>query len=316
MASKGPLLIRLCNWVGEAVLTLPTLQLLAEQGYELHLVGKRWAVSLFEGHGWPVHVRPGKRKEAIAQLKALRIQLEQQSPGFRARPNMLLFTNSISSAMEARLAGLKPIGYKREGRGFLLAHGVPDQRGPHAADEYWRIATHFLGLSRTRPSALGLTLSRAHEEEARQLMATHEIEPGFVMLCPFSGADDGTGAKVWPGFPALAEALAAQGRQLIICPGPGEGERARAGFPQAKVLTSVGLGAYAALARQAIGVVANDTGPGHLAAAAGVRVISVLGPEALPSWHVVGPCNTILHQAEGWPSLTQVVQAVQGAPSA
>ncbi len=316
MASKGPLLIRLCNWVGEAVLTLPTLQLLAEQGYELHLVGKRWAVSLFEGHGWPVHVRPGKRKEAIAQLKALRSQLERQSPGFKGRPNMLLFTNSISSAMEARLAGLKPIGYKREGRGFLLAHGVPDQRGPHAADEYWRIATDFLKVTRTRPPALGLTLSSAHQEEARQQMAAHGVEPGFVMLCPFSGADDRSDAKVWPHFTALADTLTEQGRQVVLCPGPGEEERARAGFPKAIILTSVGLGAYAALAQQAAGVVANDTGPGHLAAAAGARVISVLGPEALPSWHVVGPRNTILHQAEGWPSLTQVVQAVQGAPSA
>src|SRR3990167_10125515 len=55
VTARGPLIVRLCNWVGEAVLSLPTLTLLAQQGYELHLVGKRWAQSLFEGHGWQVH---------------------------------------------------------------------------------------------------------------------------------------------------------------------------------------------------------------------------------------------------------------------
>lgn len=314
MVSKGPLLIRLCNWVGEAVLTLPTLQLLADQGYELHLVGKRWAGSLFSGHGWAVHVRPAGRKEAVAQLKALRHRLEKRAPGFGQRPNMLLFTNSISSALEARLAGLRPIGYNREGRSLLLAHGVPDWKTPtHAADEYWRIGTHFLGLTGTRPDVLGLRASDAQQDEASRLMAAHGIHPGFILLCPFSGADDSTGAKVWPFFPALAEVLAGQGRQVVICPGPGEERRAREGFVDAIVLDAVDLGAYAAISLHADAVIANDTGPGHLAAAAGARVISVLRPEALPMWHVVGPRNRILREADGWPSLERALQALQDA---
>lgn len=317
MVSKGPLLIRLCNWVGEAVLTLPTLQLLADQGYELHLIGKRWAGSLFSGHGWAVHVRPAGRKEAVAQLKALRHRLEKQAPGFGKRPNILLFTNSISSALEARLAGLRPIGYNREGRSLLLAHGVPDWKAPtHAADEYWRIGTHFLGMTQARPDALGLQPSAQQQDEAFRLMTAHGIHPGFVLLCPFSGADDSAGAKVWPGFVPLAETLAAQGRQVVICPGPGEEARARAGFPHAIVLDAVDLGAYAALSQHAEAVVANDTGPGHLAAAAGARVISVLRPEALPMWHVVGPRSSILHEATGWPPLDRVLQALQGASPA
>ncbi|MFZ2297504.1 MAG: hypothetical protein WAV91_04540, partial [Aquabacterium sp.] len=104
--------------MGEAVLSLPTLNLLEQQGYELHLIGKRWAVKLFEGHGWTIHVRPAKRSAAIAQLKHLRQQLAQQHPEFTRHPNLVLFTNSFSSALEARLAGLKPIGYNREGRGL------------------------------------------------------------------------------------------------------------------------------------------------------------------------------------------------------
>lgn len=306
----GPLIVRLCNWVGEAVLSVPTLTLLAQQGHELHLVGKRWAVNLFEGHGWAVHVRPARRSEAIQQLKELRQQLSQACPDFARRPNLLLLTNSFSSALEGRLAGLKPIGYRGEGRSLLLSHGVPPQAGLHAADNYWRLAQHWLGHTGTRPLALGLNPSAQHHQQAHSLMAAHALRPGFALLCPFSGAADTTGKKHWPPFPALAEALHAQGQQVVLCPGPGEEAQALAGYPHAQVLKGVDLGTYAALSLLADCTVSNDTGPGHLAAGAGARVVSVLGPDAAPMWWVQGPHVTVLRPAHGWPTLNEVLAAM------
>ncbi|MDE2594385.1 MAG: glycosyltransferase family 9 protein [Burkholderiales bacterium] len=311
MKHKGPLIVRLCNWVGEAVLSLPTLTMLTEQGYDLHLIGKRWAVSLFEGHGWTVHTRPAKRSDAIGQLKALRLQLSQQSPEFGKRPNMLLFTSSFSSALEARLAGLKPIGYNRESRGILLAHAVPYQAGLHAADNYWRVGSHFAGVTSPRPQALGLKPSTAHRQQAQQLIAAHALKPGFIILCPFSGAADTTGKKLWPAFPELARRLHEQGRQIILCPGPGEETQALADYPFAQVLTSVDLGTYAALSQHAAATISNDTGPGHLAAAAGTRVISVLGPDAAPMWWVQGEHVTVLRPEQGWPELEDVLLTLE-----
>lgn len=309
-ASRGPLIIRLCNWVGEAVLSLPTLTMLSEQGYDLHLIGKRWAINLFEGHGWPVHVRPAKRAEAIAQLKALRKQLAQVHPEFTHRPNMVLFTSSFSSALEARLAGLKPIGYKKEGRSLLLGHGVPYQAGLHAADNYWRIGSHFAGVSQPRPRHLGLKPSARHQAAAMQLIQGHGLQPGFIILCPFSGAADTTGKKLWPDFPELARQLAAQGLQVVLCPGPGEEVLAQANYPGTRILTDVDLGTYAALSMHAGCTVSNDTGPGHLAAGAGGRVVSVLGPDAAPMWWVQGERVTVLRPDQGWPKLQDVLQAI------
>ena len=314
MSSKGPLIIRLCNWVGEAVLCLPTLTMLAEQGYELHLIGKRWAVNLFEGHGWAVHVRPAKRSEAIQQLKGLRQQLGQQHPAFTRRPNMVLFTNSFSSALEARLAGLQPIGYQKEGRSLLLSHGVPYEPGLHAADNYWRIGSHFAGVTQVRPRHLGLKPSAAHQAKAAQLMQAHGLQPGFIILCPFSGAADTTGKKLWPAFPELARQLIAQGHQVLLCPGPGEEAQAQTDYPTSRILTGVDLGAYAALSQQAACTVSNDTGPGHLAAAAGGRVVSVLGPDAAPMWWVQGDKVTVLRPDHGWPSLQDVLHVIHQAP--
>lgn len=315
-ASKGPLIIRLCNWVGEAVLSVPTLTMLAEQGYELHLIGKRWAINLFEGHGWPVHVRPAKRADAIAQLKALRQQLTQSHPGFTRRPNMVLFTSSFSSALEARLAGLKPIGYQKEGRSLLLGHGVPHQAGLHAADNYWRIGSHFAGVKQARPRQLGLKPSATHQSQATQLMQAHGLHDGFIILCPFSGAADTTGKKLWPEFPELARQLAAKGQTVVLCPGPGEEDQAQADYPGATLLNKVDLGTYAALSQHARCTVSNDTGPGHLASGAGGCVVSVLGPDAAPMWWVQGDKVTVLRPDQGWPTLQDVLQAIDKAPPA
>lgn len=309
-AGKGPLIIRLCNWVGEAVLSLPTLTMLSEQGYELHLIGKRWAINLLEGHGWPVHVRPAKRADAITQLKQLRQQLSARDPGFTRRPNMVLFTSSFSSALEARLAGLKPIGFQREGRSLLLGHGVPYESGLHAADNYWRIGGHFAGIKQARPTNLGLKPSPSHSNKAAQLVGAHGLKPGFVILCPFSGAADTSGKKLWPEFPELARRLAAQGRQVVLCPGPGEETQAQAGYPSSIVINGVDLGTYAALSQQAACTVSNDTGPGHLAAGAGAHVVSVLGPDAAPMWWVQGEHVTVLRPPQGWPMLADVLHAI------
>ena len=310
VTGKGPLIVRLCNWVGEAVLSLPTLTMLADQGYDLQLIGKRWAVNLFEGHGWPVHVRATGRASAIRQLKELQHHLAGRHKEFACRPNMVLFTNSFSSALEARLAGLRPIGFNKEGRGMLLAHGVPWQPGLHAADNYWRIGTHFAGVTQARPHNLGLKPSARHIEQAAQVMQSRELKPGFVILCPFSGAADTTGKKLWPSFPELARLLHTEGHQVVLCPGPGEENQARRDFSTACILEGVDLGCYAALSQQAACTVSNDTGPGHLAAAAGSAVISVLGPDAAPMWWAQGDQVTILNPHGKWPTLSDVYRAV------
>lgn len=312
-AQQGPLIVRLCNWVGEAVLSLPTLTMLEAQGFELHLIGKRWAIDLFEGHGWQVHVRPAQRAEAIRQLRSLRVQLGKAHLAFLKRPNILLLTSSFSSALEARLAGLKPIGYIKEGRGLLLSHGVPYQPGLHAADHYWRIGSDFAGVQQARPRDLGLKPSATHQAQAAKLISEHGLKPGFIILCPFSGAADTTGKKLWPAFPELARQLIAQGKQVVLCPGPGEEAQAQANYPGAQILIGVGLGAYAALSQQSACTVSNDTGPGHLAAAAGGRVVSVLGPDAAPMWWAQGDGVAILRPDEGWPELAAVRQAIDRA---
>lgn len=299
------MLVRLCNWVGEAVLTLPALLRLAEAGYELHLYGKSWAPALFEGTGWPVTVRRSGMNTATAQLRSLRQTLACVVP-----PPALLLTNSFASALETRLAGFIPSGYAREARSPLLCQAYPLPRFAHAAHAYWHLAGCFLGTDKTFPASLGWSPSVAQRSKAQVILARHELIPqSFVILCPFSGPDDHENRKVWPGFKELAEALQAAGIPVVVCPGPGEEATAAALPANVICLPGVDLGVYGALFELAHSVVANDTGPGHLAAAVGAHLISLYGPHSVAAWTPIGPNIQLFHDSSGWPTVERVAAA-------
>lgn len=308
---RKPVVVRLCNWVGEAVLALPGLLALEAQGHELHLVGKGWARSLFAGHGWTIHVRPAQRGQAIRQLKQLRQTLLQVDSGFDKRANTVLLTNSLSSALEARLAGLKAVGYAWDGRSCLLKQAVPFVPGLRAVDNYWRVFQAFLRRDALLPDALGLVLPDAVRASVREVLLSANVRRPFAVVCPFSGAADTTGKKLWPAFPALVDALADSGVHVLVCPGPGEVLPASPAFARCVSLPGLDLGAYAALLAEADLVVANDTGPGHLAASVGASLVSVFGPGSIPSWSPYGPTVSLAYRGDRWPTLAEVWPLVE-----
>ena len=309
-APKGVLLVRLCNWVGEVVLSMPALRRLAADGYDLRLYGKGWSTALFEGAGWPVIVRHGCYKTAAEQLREMRQALgSDRSPA-------LLMTNSFSSALEMRLAGFAPSGYAREGRSPLLRHAFCLPRFPHAAHAYWHLAGCFLGSSEPFPAPVNWVPSDAQHRQALALLAQHGLATNaFVMLCPFSGSDDRKNRKVWPGFRELATALHAANVQVVVCPGPGD-EVAAAAWPAIAVcLSGVDLGVYGAMQKLASIVVANDTGPGHLAAAAGAQLISILGPQSVAAWAPIGPNVQIVQETAKWPTVAGIIALIMDVNS-
>lgn len=300
-----PLVVRLRNWVGDVVLSVPTLQRLERAGYRLTLVGKRWAADLLAGHGWRVHELEGSWRARVAQLRALRdAAVPGNDAGSGAPLDALVFPYSFSSALEMRLAGLRAVGYAHEGRGLLLAHSVARPALRHEMAVYWHLGSALLGAPAPAPAWPQLQLAPAHLEQAAALRRRHALRAGYVVICPFAGGTFDKLDKAWPGFADYAaRVLPPLGRDVAICPGPGDEEalaaRDYAGCVQ---LRGIGLGAYAALLRDAALVVANDTGPGHLAAAVGAPLVSVLGPTDAAQWGARGPRVHIVQGHGGWPS--------------
>lgn len=294
-----PLWVRLPNWVGDVCMALPALRALEACGAAPHLVGRGWAADLLAGHGWPVLRLPGGLRAgtsalrgAIAELAAAELAAELAADAGRGgRARGLLLTNSLSSAVMFRFAGLAALGHRADARGGLLGRGLARARGLHEVQTFWRLggaAADWLGLRgwpETPPASLGLRLTDTHRAAARAAFTAAGLPecPGrdgsrLVVLAPLAAGTAGGVAKTWPGFAALEAALRWRGFATVVCPGPGEAAAARAAVPGATVLDGLGLGAYAAVCAEAVLTVANDSGPMHLAAAVDAPVLGVFGP--------------------------------------
>jgi heptosyltransferase-2 len=309
MRARRPLIVRLRNWVGDVVLAVPMLQRLADAGFELQLLGKGWAADLLAGHGWPVHPLPGTLRERVQLLRRLKREARAETA---QAATALCLPDSFSSALEFRLAGLPALGHAWEGRRLLLARAVHRPPATHELDVYWRLGSALLGQTAALPDRIALRLAPQHLAQAQALRKAHGLPADCVFICPFAGGTWNQQDKTWPEFAAfVAQELATQDRPVVVCPGPGEEEAiARHQFPDARLLPGVGLGAYAALLRDAALMLSNDTGPGHLAAAVGTPLISVMGPSDPALWHPWGPGVQVLGGRGAWPTRQAVQQAV------
>lgn len=315
MIEARPLIVRLRNFVGDTVLSIPALRLLQSHGYQLELVGKGWARGLLEAEGWPVHVRPAGLHDRIGQLRVIRRDMRARDPGFDGRSNTLLFPYAFSAAMDARFAGLKPAGHAGDGRSWLLSRSLPRREGRHTLVEYWELACDFLGVQAEPPRDIGMQVSPAQREQALALLEAHGVVPGqFVLICPFANGRVEFLDRSWPAFPDFVRRLHAQGRQVVIVPGPAEVQGALQLYPDATRLDGVALGSYNALLQLAGVVVANDTGPAHMAAGVGARLLSIWGPVDASRWAPWGSTVTLLQRGPTeWSSVEEVMSAVDQA---
>jgi heptosyltransferase-2 len=312
---RRPLIVRIRNFIGDVVLSVPALERLHHAGYELHLVGKPWARSLLEAYGWPVTPYPKSFSERRSVLRAVAAPLRAAHPDFDRHINAITFATSFSSALDMRTAGLRPFGFAVEGRSFLLTKTAKIVYGEHALESYWRLTGAFLNDATPPPPAVPFRTSAAADAAADGALAAAGVRPGYVVLVPFAGGTFEKLDKKWPHFAALAQHLAATGRDIVMAPGPDEVNAAKAVYPTAKLLVKLDLGPYAVVLRNASLTVANDTGPGHMAASVGGRLLSVLGPTKIEQWGPRGPSVQVIQRYPDWPSVDAVAAAAMAALS-
>lgn len=300
------LIVRLPNHLGDACMASPALQLLAARGQRLALVGRPWARDLFAGYPWSMQPLETSRLRRVRQLH----RLARAAPGARA----LLLTNSFSSALEARLAGLRCVGYATGHRGWLLAQAVavpPGWSGDmHTVEYYHGLARCVIDRPVPPPSVVELKLAPTAYVHARWALEAAGVRAPFVMLCPVAiGLHHGQ-VKAWSGFGRLCRELVQRGHRVVACPGPGEQAAVAAAAPDATLLPETDVAGFGALLAQARLVVANDSGAGHLAAAVGARLISVFGVTEPSKTRPLGAHVRLIGSGAGWPSYEEVCSAV------
>jgi heptosyltransferase-1 len=214
----------------------------------------------------------------------------QQLRRLRASPfdQALDFQGLLKSAMIARLSGAPSrAGFAREhlrepASRFLLTKSVRVPARTHVIRKNLALAAGALGVR--VPTDAGdfefpIRLSAAHEREADA--AVQNLGHKFVILNPGGGWP----TKLWDAtrFGALADALWTNyGLRSAVTYGPGEralAERVKeASLARAAVTLTPSLKGFVALARRAALYVGGDTGPTHLAVAAGAPVVGLFGP--------------------------------------
>ncbi|GAB4471206.1 MAG: glycosyltransferase family 9 protein [Burkholderiaceae bacterium] len=296
------LFVRLPNHLGDACMCLPALELLAQRGDALALVGKPWAAALLEAYGWPVFAPRGSWIERIGALRVARVA--------HGAEQALLFTNSIGSALEWRLAGFACAGYATEARRWLLARAiaVPEAwaRDMHTVEYYFELARRFADVDARLPAQLALRLTPAAQARARASLAAAGVDGPYTMLCPAAVGIHHGRPKAWTGFPRLCTELIAQGERVVACPGPGEREVVTAALPGATILPQTDVATFAALLSGAQLVVANDSGPSHVAAAVGAPLVTIFGvtdPARTRPWT---PDAEWVGGPDGWPQFDAV----------
>lgn len=193
--------------------------------------------------------------------------------------------NKFRTAVLARAAAPHRLVFRRRTLGqslkSLLARERPQQRA-HATRLYAEV---LAPLGELAPGPLRVNITEAARMEAEAALAT--VKGSFVAIAP--GAKWAN--KRWPPehFARAAEGLIERGHSVVLAGGPPDRdvvERLRATLkaPLAADLTSLSLPGLAAALSRASLLIANDSGPVHLATAVGTPVLALFGPTSPLRW--------------------------------
>lgn len=303
-------LCRLPNHVGDCCMTLPALRLLEASGFTPMLTGKRWAEDLMSGMGWRLDPIEGHVTEDLHRIRYI-------SNHLGPRPLGLLFPNSFSSALLFSIGRVRNAGFPTDGRRFLLDKVVEEPGTMHEVERFFRLAHGAIKAWGGTPAwdsvpeELGMRLLARHEAAARNLMAEHDIPENFALLAPIARGLHHGKEKQWKHFNELCGPLRDMGIEPIVFPSVREEEANHAACPNARILPPTTLGNYAALAKRARIVIANDSGISHVAAAVSANQITLLGvtdPARTRPWNSKAVC--LGNNTDGWPSLDEVLSAL------
>jgi heptosyltransferase-2 len=266
-------LVRLPNWLGDALMARPALHALraAHPRAEITACGPRVLIELLAPEGlW-------QREEALPAGQGFPGRL--RAARFDAA---LVLPPSFSSAWLAFRSGARlRVGFAHEGRSLLLTEAVrrPARGDLHQGREYLQLAACLDAREVPLP---GLVVDPGAVCEAAALLARSGLEGRpFAILGP--GAAYGP-AKRWSTqrFAALGLQLAARGLAVLVCGAASELEvcetvSAAIGTQARSLAGATGLPVQAALCARATLVVSNDSGLAHLAAATGAPTVVVFG---------------------------------------
>jgi heptosyltransferase-2 len=271
------------QWIGDAVMCEPLMAALAARGERVTVAALPWVAPVF--HAMPQVAEVVELPFAHGRLDwAARRRFGAE---WRGRFDVAyVLPNSIKAALIPFFARIPVrIGYQGEGRYLLLNRRLPNPGGRPPMVAFYR------ALAGDTPATQAIPKLRFDDERLARVTAAVSLAPGgYFAFAP--GAEYGP-AKIWPPahYAALARSLhAAHGLPVVLLGSGKEAalcqEIADAAPDACRVLAGkTSLIDAMALIAAARGVVSNDSGLMHVAAAFGIPQVAVFGstsPEHTP----------------------------------
>ncbi len=287
------LLVVLPSWIGDMVMCTPSLRALRRDLPEtcIECVGKPVlepliaglpSVDAFHAHTMKGWLGPFTHASHFRKMKF---------------DGVLLLPNSPRSALFALATGAHTrIGWARDGRGWMLSHGLPQSKGGRPVSAVDAYADLVAWATQTPVTDRTVQLTCTPE----QLVAGEKLLAGLARPISIFNPGANRADKRWSAehFGSLAKRLlTAHNGTVAVTGSPSEAEVV-AGVVKASGQTAinlmdrgVSLESLKGAIRLADLVVTNDTGPRHLAAGLGTRCVCLFGPTD-PRW-------TLLHEPAG-----------------
>ncbi|HSQ34836.1 MAG TPA: lipopolysaccharide heptosyltransferase II [Candidatus Binatia bacterium] len=298
--------IRAPNWIGDGIMALPAIRAYKEYFPDdsLTLIVKSYLADIFfhvaeidQVITIPDRWSPAGYAASLRRLRSLRFG------------RGILFTNSFSSALFFRLAGIRSLcGYDRDARGWLLQEKVPDPNpDDHHQFYYLRIIEHLAGEKIERPFPAALAISAAERSQADALLAGLGIDANSRMLAIAPAAAYGT-AKTWlpERFRDLIMAWRAShpDAEIVLLGTRGEKEpidRIIAGLsgPIHNLAGRLTLRQTIVVLSKCRLAVCNDSGLMHIASSLNVPLLAIFGPTRSEKTSPLGtPYRLLYHGAD------------------
>ncbi len=272
------ILVRSPNWLGDAVMSIPTVQALraGRPDARVTIATPEHLRELWE-------IAPGVDETIVLPRRASLSKAAQLIRKALPADVAVLLPNSLRSALEARGAGIRYlVGYRGHFRAWVLSKVIPpwrqDHPPPHQIDRYLRIAEKCGAAVE-----FGIGVSGVKDGSAPFFK---EQEFPTIAICP--GAEYGS-AKRWPVERFAEAALAVSDRHSCRWGVVGLAGESNLAEEIVKRLRSAGLDAenlcgkttlknLIDFLRKCRALLTNDTGTMHLATFVGTPVVAVFGP--------------------------------------
>jgi heptosyltransferase-2 len=279
-------LIRLPNWIGDAILSIPALTAVRSlfKNSEITFIGKGPILELLQENRLSDHsiVLNGSHR-GIFQKWSLVRKLRKEKFDLA-----ILFQNAFEAALLSFLSFIpNRYGYNTDGRGFLLTHRIPKpskKEKIHQLEYYLHLVASLEGID-LKQSKPAIQVTQDKKREARKRLEREGIAPGEMIIGLNPGAAYGN-AKRWPPerFAQLGDRLSRAHKVKIMIFG-GASEKNLMDHIESLMVEKPLNVAGKTTVRELIALISecalfitNDSGPMHIASALNVPVISIFGP--------------------------------------